>query len=569
MDFEKLLVRIKSGNSVKSSELLPYLCMEKSEDRSYTNFRLAEAYSEIGNLQQAKIFISRAWMLSGFSSDILALYTKIHSELNDIESIREAYKRLGMVEASKDNIAGALKYFNLWQYAYAHHHKLDKYDYDFDILERIERMAEPWRFREYPCSEPFNNRKIRLAYLTYGMAQLNSVIVKINLMLAKYHDKNRFEIAFFVPEPKFLLYGLNWHQARKNIKLLKGYNCDVVLAPDLAGKEKRLLAVASQIYHYRPDVLITSALLAEMEHYFIASLHSSPVIIGLLQGHPQQFSAPTIDWSISWSKHPLIDAPCDSSLVHIGLDLPDRNSIKPYTKKEVSIPDNSRILISAGRYVKFQNRDFWKAIINILSRYPDLYYVVVGPSKEQFIFLDEMLTPELSERIRLLGWRDDCLNIFCLADIVIDTYPSGGGHVLVDAMALGIPFVSFENNYMQKFDQTDWSVADEFVSIPELMINRGDFEQFQYVVSKLIDDKEYRGKMGQLCKEQIYLSMGSPEKGVRTFEEHLLKAIDKKGINKKHFLKTKHFNKSRKNLMSTVGNLSIKTVLKLFTNKHN
>lgn len=558
-NFGKLIERIRTDDHVKSSELLPYLSLEHSEERCHANYRLAEAYLEIGNFRQAKVFIDRAWILSNFSVEILSLYIKIHSELNDIESIRNAYKRLGMVEASKGNIAKALKYFNLWQYTYAHHRKLDKYDYDFDILERVEQLAEPWQFKEYPRSEPLNSRKIRLAYLMYGMAQSNNVIVKINLMLAKYHDKNRFEIAFFVPEPFFLLYGLNWHQSRKNIKLLKGYNCDVIIAPSIASAEKRLLSVANQIYRYRPDILITNAMLAEMEHYFIASLRPAPLIVGLLQGPPQQFVSPIIDWGISWSKHPLIDSPCDSSLVHIGFDLPDRTSIKPYTKQALAIPDDSQILMSAGRHVKFQNRDFWKAILDILSRYPDLYYIAVGVSKEQVIFLDEISTSELSERIRLLGWREDCLSIFCLADIVIDTYPSGGGHVLIDAMALGIPFVSFENNYMQKFDQTDWSVADEFVSIPDLMINRGDFGQFKYAVSKLIDDKEYRSRMGGLCKERIHLSMSSPEKGVRTFEEHILKAIDKKEINKKHFSKTAKFNKLHKNLMSRVRDLIIKS----------
>jgi hypothetical protein len=99
---------------------------------------------------------------------------------------------------------------------------------------------------------------------------------------------------------------------------------------------------------------------------------SSPIIIGLLQGPPAQFTAPCLDWSISWSKHPLIDCPCDCSLVHIGLDLPDTDSITPYRKKDFKIPDDSRILLSAGRYVKFQNIDFWKSIISILSAFPML-----------------------------------------------------------------------------------------------------------------------------------------------------------------------------------------------------
>jgi predicted O-linked N-acetylglucosamine transferase (SPINDLY family) len=51
-------------------------------------------------------------------------------------------------------------------------------------------------------------------------------------------------------------------------------------------------------------------------------------------------------------------------------------------------------------------------------------------------------TPEL--RRVAVGMERGSTEYFCLADVVIDTFPSGGGHVLIEAMALGIPFISFE-----------------------------------------------------------------------------------------------------------------------------
>lgn len=535
--FEKLLERIRSGGSVKSFELLPYLCLENRKERCNANLKLAESFAETNNFEQAKVFITRAWILSRFSADVLPLYIKIHSGLNDIDSIRGAYKRLGMVESSKGNVVGALKYFNQWQYAYASHQKLDKYQYDFDVLERIEQMAEPWRFREYSHSKPFGNRKIRLAYLMFGMTDLNSVVVKINRMFAKYHDKERFKVAFFVPDPKSSVN--NSPQGRANIKLLREYGCEVITAPYSTNDLNRLLAVARQIYDFEPDVLITNVLLAYFEHYFIASLRPAPCIVGLLQGPPPQFAAPSLDWCISWSKHPLIDSPCDCSLVHLGLDLPDRSFVKPYSREDLELPQNSQILMSAGRYVKFQERVFWEAILDILSRFPNLFYVAVGVSKEEVPFLDELVTNDMNNRIRLLGWREDCLNIMCLADVLIDTYPSGGGHVLIDAMSLGIPFVSFENNYLKEFDQTDWSVADEFVDIPELMVGRGDFDRLKDLVSRLISDRRHREEMGKLCKERIQLSMGNPDRGMRRIEDILIRVITGKKGEKKYLSESK------------------------------
>jgi glycosyltransferase involved in cell wall biosynthesis len=344
-------------------------------------------------------------------------------------------------------------------------------------------------------------------------------------MLARYHRKDRFEITFFIPDPQRIVNKSK--QASETVRQLRGYGCDVIVSPNGSDLAKRLRAVASQIFDYQPDILITSALLAELEHYFIASLQPAPLIVGLIQGPPQQFAAPDMDWGISWSKHPLLDAPCNASLVHIGLDLPKRESITPYSKRDLHIPDQCRVMMSGGRHVKFQNPDFWKAILEILSRHTDLYYVVFGASKEQVPFLETLLTPALSQRVVLLGWREDCMNILCLADVLIDTYPSGGGHVLVDAMALGIPFVSFENNYMKNYDQADWSVADEFVSMPELIVTRGDFEKFKDTVSRLLDDDAYRDRMGDLCREQIEKSMGNPEEGVRRYENTLMQILQK------------------------------------------
>jgi hypothetical protein len=74
MEFDKLIDRIKSGNLTKPCELLPHLCLENVEERCYVNFRLAEAYSESGDFQQAKTFINRSWILSKFSLSSPSLY---------------------------------------------------------------------------------------------------------------------------------------------------------------------------------------------------------------------------------------------------------------------------------------------------------------------------------------------------------------------------------------------------------------------------------------------------------------------------------------------------------------
>ena len=135
-------------------------------------------------------------------------------------------------------------------------------------------------------------------------------------------------------------------------------------------------------------------------------------------------------------------------------------------------------------------------------------------------------SPGVRSRVRFLKWEPNYLKILAMADIVIDTFPSGGGFVLMDAMALGIPVVSFGNDYMKRFDQTDWSVGVEIISIPELIIERGDVDAFQLLVSRLIADPAYRRRTGEECRERIFQDRGHPERMVKRYENVYRKILE-------------------------------------------
>src|SRR5262249_33660377 len=95
------------------------------------------------------------------------------------------------------------------------------------------------------------------------------------------------------------------------------------------------------------------------------------------------------------------------------------------------------------------------------------------------------------------------LSLLSGADIVIDTFPSGGGTILFDAMSLGVPVVTFKNDYMKLYDQVDWSPAEEFLHVPDLLLERGDFAEMRRVVSRLIEDPPYRADMARQCQEDV------------------------------------------------------------------
>lgn len=518
-DFTSLCARVAAGGRITAQEILPYLCLESRDERTEVNAMLADAYAQnqtTEHLKQARIFIERAWILSRGSEHLLPLYIKIASALGDTASIREAYKRLGMKAAAEKNISEAIRYFTSSHIAYAVFNNLDKFEYDFDVLSTMDALAAPHRIHQGPSVTFPSDGKIRLAHLVKGAIELNSILVAIDLVLAKFYDKSRFEVTFFIPETEREI--ADSPQGQEHIKAFENYGWRVVTGKNLKSQEEVLLDLAREIRDARPHILVTDAALADYRHYFITSLRPAPVAIGLVQGPPAQFAPPILDWSIGWTKHPLMDTPVDCTWVEIKLDYPSDALGESYSRRSLDLPEDACVLMSGGRYPKFQSVEFWEVVASLLSAYPDAYYIVVGPYEAEIPFLNSVLPPAVRSRVRLMGWREDFLKILPNADILIDTYPNGGGQVLVQAMSLGIPFVSHRNDFMKLFDQTNWSPVEDFTTDEEILVERGDFEQFKRVISRLIEDKEYRKEVGERGRAE-HVRRTDPTRAVRRCEE--------------------------------------------------
>lgn len=517
--FQSILARIATGDDVAPAELLPYLCLEGRAERREVNALLAEAYTQnatTARLEQARVFIQRAWLLSEGAADLLPLYVKVLSALKDVASIREAYKRLGMKAAGRRDISEAIRYFDAWQWAYMKFERLDRYEYDLDILDCMDDLAAPHRIPVARRAAPADNEKIKLAYVLRGITEPNSILIKISLEFAQHHDRSRFEVTFFTPEPERTI-ALS-PQGKEYLKLFESFGYQVITPPPLDSMAETLLALAGKIRDSQPHILITNAALADFSQYFITTLRPAPIVMGLVQGPPAQFAPPALDWCIAWTKHPLMDCPVNCSWVEIKLDYQSQDFGEAYSREALLLPDDACVLMSGGRHAKFQSQEFWQAIADLLALHPNAYYVAVGPRDDEIPFLSSILPPEVRPRVRCLGWREDFLKILPAADILIDTYPNGGGQVIVQAMALGIPLVGHRNDYMRLFDQTDWSPIEDFITDPEIIVPRGDFAEFKRVVSRLIKDKEYRRNKGERIRAE-HVRCADPTRAIRRCEE--------------------------------------------------
>lgn len=111
-------------------------------------------------------------------------------------------------------------------------------------------------------------------------------------------------------------------------------------------------------------------------------------------------------------------------------------------KKEIGVPPDKTLIISAGELIERKNHE---VIIKALAKInnPDIYYAIAGkgPLKEYLTNLANDL--EISDRVLFLGFRTDVFELYHAADI--SAFPSkieGLGLAGIEAMAAGVPLVS-------------------------------------------------------------------------------------------------------------------------------
>ncbi len=507
--FEILLESISSGQNVSAAELLPFLCCPLKQHRQSVNFRLAEAYKQANHLRQAAIFIQRSWLLSEFSDDVLPLYVEIFKTLKDCEAVGEAYKRIGIKAADSGRLAAAMYYFDQWHNTYSYMRCVDKFRFDFDILDAMKRAVSVYLPSVAAIEKPHaGGGKLRIGYLLKGVVDVNSILIKNIYMLAEFHDRKQFDLFVFCPEPSKKV--KESKQGEEILEQFRALNVEVFTAPDIenADRTQIMIATAKQIAAAGIDILVTSAALCDFGHYFISCLRPAPKIVGLVQGPPPQFAPPDLDWCISWSKHPLIDTPVNCTLVNFSRLNPIADDRKTLQRSDIGLPADACVLMTSGRAAKFQSEDYWRAISEVLQKHDKAHYVVVGARSEEIQCLDSIVSSQVRTRVHFMGWREDVLSLLPLSDITVDTYPSGGGQSLVEAMFCGKPLVAHRNDYFACFDQNNWSPVEDFVGDLETVVERGNFEAFKSVMSRLIEDQIYRAEIAGECLARVKAMSG-------------------------------------------------------------
>lgn len=512
---KRITNRIAQGEYVPLSDYLPWLAAFTPRERIEFCLNLANAFLMVGDEAQAAGLLERVWWLSGQNPELLDTYVHFKLKSGDLTAIRAAYKHQGMVAARSGKTAEALAWFNHWQLVYPKLLGQDRYEYDYEILAAIDDLAAPHRFQTEALT-PAPGERIRLAYLMFGVCHANSVIVRIAHLFARHHDPARFELAYFVPDSASAV--LASPQGQANLEGIAALGWPVTVAPDDADEGQSLRRLAEQIHAFQPHLLILDCGLADLRHHYIRALRPAARTLGFVSGPPAQFIAPDLDSAIAWTWHPLMDTPVPCRHVTLEMTLPDIAGLRLRTRASLGIPDGVPLLATAGRPQKLSDPAFWSQVASALDAHPDVWFLAIGMAEEEAERWLSGLPDPMRRRMRFLPWMADYLEVLGNADLVLDTYPSGGGVVLLDAMALGIPVLAFANDYLNPFDQVIWSPAQEFMPECELVVPRGDEAAYHAVLGRLIGDPEYRRELGEACRRHVMAYFGQPARMVAACE---------------------------------------------------
>lgn len=114
---------------------------------------------------------------------------------------------------------------------------------------------------------------------------------------------------------------------------------------------------------------------------------------------------------------------------------------KAEKRKELGIPQNAFLLFSVGELNENKNH---KLVINALEKIdnPDIHYAIAGVGEKEAYLLGLSKELNISEKVHLLSYRTDVMEIYKCADVFV--FPSireGLSVSLMEAMASGLPVV--------------------------------------------------------------------------------------------------------------------------------
>ena len=340
--------------------------------------------------------------------------------------------------------------------------------------------------KSLPVKKDRINGKKKLCIITYllGDSLRNSAQRVLN-MLTNNIDKSFFDISvvcldsFFCREDNItnITFWKNSYSFKNKSKSLlhkdtKIYYCN---SKSIISKMKSSLEI---IYNINPDLIIDMSDEYSMTSYFYSKDFTTLYLP--LRGRVTS-SYCTIYKSSDYSettKQNLYYNNVLSNTKIIEWSFPEyiMNSEKKYTRKEVKLPNDSFILVSAGALPQ-DDISFYSTMIEILDSNSDFLWIIIGTTIPK-IFSDNYSKYFEEKRIIEWGFEDNLDSLYRICNVFVNPNKTGGSGTIAIAAQQKLPIVitTFPSDAMR------WIKKENCLS---------GYNQYKNEILKLYNDKNY------------------------------------------------------------------------------
>lgn len=429
----------------------------------------------------------RIWSLSKHHEAFASPVSDFYVLNKDPLSARQVLIDAALAQIDRGNHTLALEFFNKAHFILSDSTGTDWWESSSTISFGVRTIAKHISHTLKPQGTKTDAR-IRIAYIGRGLTEHSSVLMKLLKSFAAYHDTERFSPTFcFLDSPSMILSSTEGVAHLHEI-IESGHS--VIIPREDGNPLECAVDVAQQILSGGFDIVMFCAAMVDVYHQLLTHLNLAKVMGVFVQGPPAQYCSPIADFGIALTQHVQIDSPFDCHLVPVEFDVGHLQSTA--TLSSLNDTEPPPVLISGGRPAKLRSPEMWAVFRNLLNTIPDLRIRILGTSPD---ILGDLTLDIPADRIEFVPWGTDYLKGLEGGTAFVDTYPSGGGIILLEAVSLGMPVVTFKNDFDRVFDQRSWNPGSELLGDSEVVLERGDFTQLESILRRVILDRSFRDTM--------------------------------------------------------------------------
>jgi glycosyltransferase involved in cell wall biosynthesis len=154
-------------------------------------------------------------------------------------------------------------------------------------------------------------------------------------------------------------------------------------------------------------------------------------------------------------------------------------------REELGIPQNVKLIISVGELNKNKNHETVIRAIKDL----DVYYIIAGVGDLQDYLQSLINELNLTNRVKLLGYRTDVAELYAAADVfVFPSFREGLGLAAIEGMGFGLPLVVADNRGTRDFCEK---------GVNGILCNPLCVNEFQKSIENILNDSTLREVMRQ------------------------------------------------------------------------